>query len=877
VIGKTVLHYRILDLLGEGGMGVVYKAVDTKLDRPVALKFLSKLVVEHRQGLARFRQEAQTASCLNNPHICTIYGFEEDEGLPFIVMELLDGVPLKDLLSGPMKSETVVSIGIQIADALGAAHGKGIIHRDIKPANVFVSQKNHVKILDFGLSKSLEGRRVRYPAALPPGAPTLLDTTLPGNVVGTVAYMSPEQARGEGLDSRTDLFSFGSVLYEMITGRRAFDGATPAVVFDGILHKHPPPPSRFNSEMPAEMDAIVNKLLQKDRTLRYQTADDVWTDLSRLKREMDSAETVILEQRSKRAKWITWALLGGLLAATVYGAVTLLNVRQNNAAGMTFMQITTQHGAEFFPSLSPDGRSIVYASDSFGNWDINLQRVGGQNAINLTKDSPSDDTQPAFSPGGESIAFRSERDGGGIYIMGATGESVRRLTDFGYNPSWSPDGLRIVFSEESVVDSPRKRTDQSVLWIVALETGKAHQISKADGVQPHWSPHGQRIAYWAHQGGNRDIWTIRPDGTDPVRVTHDSALDWNPVWSSDGQYLYFSSDRAGNTNLWRVRLDETSGRVLEPFEPVTTGGGTAQRMHTSMSAGGTQLAYVEQVVTEDLFRISFDPVAMKVSGEATAVTKGLGVITDPDVSPDGHWLAYEMVGVHEDIVISRSDGSGEVRLTNDAFRDRVPRWSPDGNRIAFYSNRTGNYQVWMINRNGSDLQQVTNDPIAVNRSVWSPDGKHLACCHDDGSCFIIDADATGGVRSRKTLPDFDVPNEQFDLWSWSPDQKWLAGRRLFRVGSVESRGLVLFSLQSQTYRTITSSGQSARWLKGGSRLLFLDEGKLRAVDTRSGAVSSLLSLPLTLNSLALSPDNRTLYFSGIAHEADIWLITQDSR
>jgi serine/threonine protein kinase len=866
MIGRTILHYEIVEKLGEGGMGVVYKARDTHLDRFVAIKVLPPERVADSERKRRFIQEAKAASALNHPNIVTVHDITQDQSIDFIVMEHVAGKTLGQLI--PRKGlplNQTLKYAVQIADALAKAHAKGIVHRDLKPTNIMVTEDGLVKVLDFGLAKLTE------PVETDELAPTRTikagegPKTEEGTIVGTVAYMSPEQAEGKKVDSRSDIFSFGSLLYEMTTGRRAFLGETRLSTLSAILRQDPKPLREVVEGVPREMERIVAICLRKDPNRRIQHMEDVRVELEALKEESDSGallEQVSLPGRRKRLpRWLAIAA-GVLLIAAIAAVAWRLGKPTPAARQPSFTQLTDVSGQELFPSLSPDAKSFIYASRAAGKWDICLQRVGGKNAINLTKDSPGNSTQPAFSPDGDRIAFRSDRGGGGIFVMAALGESVKRLTDFGFNPAWSPDGRQIVCATENI-QTPESRFTVSQLWVVDVATGQKRLLFQGDAVQPHWSPHGYRIAYWANRAGQRDIFTVRANAgpsEKPVPVTTDPPLDWNPIWSPDGRYLYFSSNRGGSMNLWRVPIEEPSGKVLGQPEPVTTP--SPYSGHIDISRDGRRLVYVQQALSRNIESIAFDPSTEKVAGERAAVTKG----SFADLSPDGRSLVFDTFGQQqEDIFVIGVDGKGLRQLTDDPHRDRWPRWAPDGKNIAFYSNRSGKYEIWTIAADGSGLQQLTASPSApVWFPVWSPDGARLAFS-DRTDSFIIDTGKPWKEQSPQALPS------GFMAWSWSPDGRKIAGNKPFGGSSA---GIGIYSLDSRGIEWITDRGVVPVWLSDNRRLLFGDGDKIKLVDSQSRNIRDVLSIaPNSIGTLSVSRDDRRICFSVTVAEADIWLMS----
>ena len=863
--GQRLSHYEIISKLGSGGMGEVYLAHDTRLDRQIALKLLPAQFAADPERVSRFEREARAASALNHPNIITIHEVGQDDGKHFIATEYIAGETLRQRLNRTVLSEhEAVAIASQIAGALAAAHQAGLIHRDIKPENIMIWPNGLVKVLDFGLAKQLEREELESPQAGARQREVTLETD-PDLLIGSLNYLSPEQVLREKLDPRTDLFSLGVVLYEMLARVRPFAGATPAEVCAAIVSRDPLPVPE------SQLSHIVSRALAKERDARYQTATELLADLAALQTH---------QPKSEAAGWKrpTLALAALAVVLIIFGfwfwrfRPQAKSSLQNFRAAVA-QKLTDLPGQELFPSLAPDGKSFVFASRHNGNWDIYRQVVGERSATNLTEGSQSSEFQPAFSPDGKSIAFLSSRDTGGIFVMNSDGSQVTHLTDSGFNPSWSPDGRELALAEDNVWDFENRNTYPSAsrLWAINVETRQRRVITEHDAVQPDWSPHGQRLAFWGEQkGGHRDIWTVAASGGEPTPVTDDAFIDWNPVWSPDGDYLYFLSNRGGEMNLWRVMIDEKTGALRGAPEAANLPNNCQQ---VSFARNGSSLIYGQNTRSENLWQIDFDPVSGQVRGVATALTQGLKRYTFFSLAPDEQSFVYLARGEpQQDLFVADRTGAPLKRLTDDAAQDIIPRWSPDGSWIAFLSDRGGKYEIWKVRPDGTGLAQMTHEPgKEVIAPVWSPDGSKLLYQIRNVNSFIIDANRPGTEQEQQMLPG--RPPDGFIPWDWSPDGNYLLGWQPPRPQQHE-RGIVVYSFITKRYDQFANVGSYPVWLNDSRRILIREGDTFYLVDRLEGKPRKIYSLAQgnQIGAHALSRDNRRLYFTSVSSEADIWLL-----
>jgi Tol biopolymer transport system component len=536
----------------------------------------------------------------------------------------------------------------------------------------------------------------------------------------------------------------------------------------------------------------------------------------------------------------------------------------------TFVRVTELAGEETDPALSHDGSIVAYAAREDGSWNIYTQRVGGRNATAILNDPQRDERAPAFSPDGASIAFHEADIDGGIFIAGATGESVRRVTEFGFHPAWSPDGGRLAFTTEEIAD-PAGRQGEATLYVVDAAGGTPRTVVDGDAAQASWSPSGRRLLYWSNTGGQRDLFTVSADGGDRVALTNDAALDWSPVWSFDGRHAYFSSERGGAMNLWRIPVDQYTGAPLGDPEPVTMGAQAAGL--PSFSRDGARMAFRSRAESINPVDIPFDPVTLR-AGEPRVLDSRTNIRVPSSVSPDGSLIAYFSIGDRqEDLFVGPPTGPMR-RVIDDAPRDRAPQFTPDGRSLVFYSNRTDQWQPWIVGIDGSGLRQVSDAPEGAVYALVSPQGDTLVFT-GSGARTAYTMPLDGGAAPTP-LPGTEIGGGALSPTSWSRDGRRLVGGLISPSGSPV--GLGVYDLETGTGTQVTSDpAYTAAWLSDSRRIVYFTNGgwDLVVLDTVSGTRTPIaLRLPApSINELfAVSPDDRHIYYGAVRAEADIWIL-----
>jgi Tol biopolymer transport system component/predicted Ser/Thr protein kinase len=761
--GTRLGPFEILGVLGAGGMGVVYRAVDIDLKRPVALKLLNAAALGDPDRKRRFVQEAQAASALNHPDIVTIYQIGTDGATDFIAMEFVAGRSLDQVLSGRrLPLADVVKFAARIAGALAAAHHAGIVHRDLKPANVMVTDKGGIKLLDFGVAKLLEPTTAESALTGPMAA-----NTMTGLVIGTAAYMSPEQARGERIDARSDIYSFGIVLHEMITGKRPVDGA-----------------AAWPASTPRDLRRIVARCLQTDPDRRFQVMDDVALALE----DVDLADPAAPGASHSALRPWHFALATLLVAAAAAGTAWWLKPPPVRVPVLT--RLTVDAGLTTDPALSPDGRFLAFASDRGGDGtlDIWVRQVAGGDPFRLTKD-PADDVEPSFSPDGSKVVFRSERDGGGIYVVSTLGGDERRIADQGRRPRWSPDGSRIVYWTGLSTAFLVTKADAPRVFVVPAGGGEAQRLFSDFAVasSPIWSPDGKRLLFWGQREmtGRPDWWIATSDGTTPVATGIYALLIASPlgppdglftpdVWTSDGRVL-LSARQGDVTNIWGIRIGEdgrlaTGGRLsVDDFVKVTRG--TAIEAGATVDTAGT-LAFAALSSDVDLWSLPIDPATGAAAGPQQRLTQDPASDFYPDLSPDGLSLVFgsNRSGAYGVWLRDLVTGKDALVVARYGFPS-LPTFTKDGLRIIFHA-PDGRGRWLSIPRASAGTRSAT--PLLVCdscESFWdlSTDGT-WAVFGTDGDTRILARNIVSGATSEIMRH----PDQIMGRFRISPDDRWMA-------------------------------------------------------------------------------------------------------
>ena len=862
-------RYRIERELGAGGMATVYLAEDLKHHRKVAVKVLRPELAAVL-GPERFLREIDTTAALHHPHILPLYDSGESAGFLYYVMPLAEGESLRDRLDREkqLPLDDALQIAREVADALSYAHAHSVIHRDIKPENILL-ESGHAVVADFGIAKAVAAA----------GAETLTAT---GIAIGTPNYMSPEQAAGEkDIDGRSDLYSLACVLYEMLTGQPPFTGPTAESVVRQHMVEEPRPVSQIRPAVPPVIADVLTRALAKNPADRFSPAAHFAAALVtpfHLPRPAEGGQGVRAVSRTV----IGIGVAGILLAIAATFALTRPAAGPSITIGQT-TQVTRAAGLEVDPALSPDGENIAYAAGPTTAMQIYVRQVSGGRPVALTNDTTNNFRWPRWSPDGSQIAYQANE---GIYIVPALGGAPRRVIriDPGTLPygtgswtsvaglDWSPDGSRIAWIRER----------NAVVSVITLSSGDSLTLPAADqAFSPAWSPDGRSIAVAAGNAvfvfgtgyfgnaGSSGIWIVHLDGTSPIRITSDSALNVAPQWSPDGRKLFWISDRDGSRDVYRQRI--SAGGVAEGTPQRLTTGTDAQGL--SVSRTGGRMAYSRLSSYSSVWSIPVPPRGPVSIRGATRITTGNETIEDVDVSADGRWLVFDSDrNGNSDLYVMPVTGGEARQLTTDPAGDYNGDWSPDGRRIVFHSLRNGNRDIYTVEADGTGLNRWTSAQVEELDSDWAPDGETILFQVFDGPAAL----GFGTLRLVSGARTDLIPIVAGDFGHWSP-----VGRT-FAYHSPD--GLRLRQVDSGIDTLIVSSAADgaeafyAAWSPDGATLYYLTRSSrgwsIRSVPAGGGASTVLVNFddPTRQHTrYGFTTDGKVFYFTIGAPESDVWV------
>lgn len=865
--GTRIGAYEIVGELGAGGMGNVYRATDPRLGREIAIKALPHDLAHDSAALARFEREARFLAALNHSNIAAIYGIEEQSGERFLVLELVRGESLDALLArGPLPLDQALRMAIEIASALEAAHEAGIVHRDLKPSNVRITPEGHVKLLDFGIAKHLA------PVIDVSKAATMAnDLTRAGSVVGTPAYMSPEQIRGAEVDRRSDIWAFGCLLFEMLTGRRAFNGHNYIELADAIRSGESDW-SALPKSTPERLRRLTARCLKKDPHERLHDIGDARVEL----------EEIAAERAGGRARKIPRLMFVALIAAAAAITAGLMLSRRpspalpSSTAAPKLTQLTFAEGVEEFPAWSPDGASIVYSADVAGIRKLFIRKIGSNETQQLTK-GDHDDLQSAWSADGRHIVFVRARDtkrrlepgdvfnfydgsAADLWSIDLQSRRESRLVEGAFYPSISPDGKSIAVDASWA--GPRR------IWIVDGRGQNPQQVTSDSSeavahMLPNWSPDGKKIVYQRIERTKFDVSVVDIATRTSVAVTNDNFREVNPVWAHDGNSIYFSSDRGGGINLWRIAVG-ADNKPNGPPQQLTRGAG--QDVEIAMAPDGKRLVYATLRQNDEIWRMPLTPEGT-VAGPPQPVVATTREDSRGAWSPDGQMIAFNSDRTGDMNIWVHSFRDGSIRqITRGAGGDFQPNWSPDAREIVFFSSRAGNADIWKVDVASGRLTQLTRVHSLEVNPFFSLDGTEIA----------YQSDASGRLELWLMRSDGSNKRQRTDIGAGGHFMRWLKdGLIYFR--SPTTRQVMKVSPASGDPIPVTENG--------GSHISFSPDGT-KLIDVTGHKVLWLYSLPdnkkqqlftfdnpdVRIDYPVWSPDGQWLLFDRFKPEGgDIWI------